>query len=126
VKVFFDSTVLVSASESSHPHYPQAREAMLRVSADVDQGFLSMHSVAEVFAALTRLPVRVDGQARGFTMHCCGAPRAAGRSGSICLISGISGSWRMRRFGAGFARREAVDESGFGTNDGIPVIPGVA
>jgi len=56
--VFFDTTVLVAASEQSHPHYPQARPALVRVAKGKDKGFLGLHSIAEVFAALTRLPVR--------------------------------------------------------------------
>ena len=58
MKVFFDTTVLVAASEQSHPHYAQARPALLRVAAGRDRGFMGQHSIAEVFAALTRLPVQ--------------------------------------------------------------------
>ena len=56
--IFFDTTVLVAASEQSHPHYAQARPALLRVAAGQDKGFVGLHSIAEVFAALTRLPVQ--------------------------------------------------------------------
>ena len=56
--VFFDTTVLVAASEQSHPHYAQARPALLRVAAGQDKGFIGLHSIAEVYAALTRLPVQ--------------------------------------------------------------------
>src|ERR1700687_4572556 len=56
--IFFDTTVLVAASEQSHPHYAQARPALLRVAAGRDKGFMGLHSIAEVFAALTRLPVQ--------------------------------------------------------------------
>ena len=56
--IFFDTTVLVAASEQSHPHYTQARPTLLRVAAGQDEGFMSLHSIAEVFAALTRLPVQ--------------------------------------------------------------------
>lgn len=56
--IFFDTTVLVAASEQSHPHYAQARHALLRVVAGQDKGFMGAHSIAEAFAALTRLPVR--------------------------------------------------------------------
>ena len=56
--IFFDTTVLVAASEQSHPHYAQARPALLRVAEGQDKGFMGLHSIAEVFAALTRLPVR--------------------------------------------------------------------
>jgi predicted nucleic acid-binding protein len=58
VDIFFDTTVLVAASEQSHPHYGRARPALLRVAAGQDEGFMSLHSIAEVFAALTRLPVQ--------------------------------------------------------------------
>ena len=56
--IFFDTTVLVAASEQSHPHYGQARPALLRVAAGQDKGFTSLHSIAELFAVLTRLPVQ--------------------------------------------------------------------
>lgn len=56
--VFFDTTVLVAGSEQSHPHYAQARPALLRVAAGLDKGFMGLHSIAEAFAALTRLPVQ--------------------------------------------------------------------
>jgi predicted nucleic acid-binding protein len=58
VDIFFDTTVLVAASEQSHPHYSQARAALLRVAAGQDKGFVGLHSIAEVYAALTRLPVQ--------------------------------------------------------------------
>ena len=56
--IFFDTTVLVACSEQSHPHYAQARPALLRVAAGRDKGFMGLHSVAEVYAALTRRPVQ--------------------------------------------------------------------
>ena len=58
MNIFFDTTVLVAASEQSHPHYAQARPALLRVAAGQDKGFIGLHSIAEMFAALTRLPVQ--------------------------------------------------------------------
>jgi predicted nucleic acid-binding protein len=58
VDVFFDTTVLVAASEQSHPHYAQARPALLRVVTGQDKGFIGLHSLAEVYAVLTRLPVQ--------------------------------------------------------------------
>jgi len=58
VNIFFDTTVLVAASEQSHPHYAQVRPALLRVAAKQDKGFMGLHSIAEVSAALTRLPVQ--------------------------------------------------------------------
>jgi predicted nucleic acid-binding protein len=58
VNIFFDTSVLVAASERSHPHYPQSKAALLRVAAGRDKGFMGLHSIAEAFAALTRLPVQ--------------------------------------------------------------------
>jgi predicted nucleic acid-binding protein len=58
VNIFFDTTVLVAASEQSHPHYAQAWPALLRVAAGQDKGIMGLHSIGEVFAALTRLPVQ--------------------------------------------------------------------
>jgi len=58
VDIFFDTTVLVAASAQSHPHYAQARPALLRVAAGQDKGFMGQHSIAEVFATLTRLPIK--------------------------------------------------------------------
>jgi predicted nucleic acid-binding protein len=58
VDIFFDTTVLVAASEQSHLHYAQARPALLRVATGQDKGFMGLHSIAEVYATLTRLPVQ--------------------------------------------------------------------
>jgi predicted nucleic acid-binding protein len=58
VDIFFDTTVLVAASEQCHPHYRQAKPALLRVARRQDKGFICQHSIAELFAALTRLPIQ--------------------------------------------------------------------
>lgn len=58
MRIFFDTTVLVAASEQSHPHHARALPALRRVVAKQDEGFISAHSIAEVFAVLTRLPVQ--------------------------------------------------------------------
>lgn len=58
MEIFFDTTVLVAASEQSHPHHTQARPALVRVVAKQDKGFISAHSIAEIYAELTRLPVQ--------------------------------------------------------------------
>ena len=62
MRIFFDTSVLVAASERAHPHWVQAKPALLRVVNGEDAGFASLHSLAEVYAALTRLPVqpRID------------------------------------------------------------------
>lgn len=58
MRVFFDTNVLVAASERTHPHHMPAFRALSRVVAKRDQGYMSVHSIAETYAALTRLPVR--------------------------------------------------------------------
>ncbi|MBV9504738.1 MAG: PIN domain-containing protein [Acidobacteriia bacterium] len=58
MNVFFDTNVLIAASEQSHPHHFQARTAMQRVVAGQDKGFIGAHSIAEMYAVLTRLPVQ--------------------------------------------------------------------
>jgi predicted nucleic acid-binding protein len=58
VDIFFDTTVLVAASVQGHPHYARARPALQRVARGLDKGFISVHSLAEVYAALTRLPLK--------------------------------------------------------------------
>ena len=58
MRVFCDTSVLVAASESSHPHHAQALPALRRVASGEDTGFIGVHSIAETYAALTRLPVQ--------------------------------------------------------------------
>ena len=56
--IFFDTSVLVAASERSHPQHARAKSALVRVLSGKDKGFISAHSIAEVYAVLTRLPVQ--------------------------------------------------------------------
>ena len=58
MKIFFDTNVLVAASERNHPQYGPARPALLRVARGQDVGYMSSHSIAEFYASLTRLPVQ--------------------------------------------------------------------
>lgn len=58
VEIFFDTTVLVAASEQGHPHHTRAWPALRRVAAGHVKGFMGAHSIAEVYASLTRLPVQ--------------------------------------------------------------------
>jgi len=57
LKVFFDTSVLVAAFVSSHEHHTPARAAVQRVVAGRDDGVVGAHTLAEVYAVLTRLPV---------------------------------------------------------------------
>jgi predicted nucleic acid-binding protein len=58
MKVFFDTSVLVAASVGSHPHHAQALPALRRVAKGDDIGAIGVHSLAETYAALTRLPIQ--------------------------------------------------------------------
>jgi predicted nucleic acid-binding protein len=58
MRIFFDTSVLVAASARNHPHHAQAWPALRRVALKQDQGFIGVHSIAETYAALTRLPVQ--------------------------------------------------------------------
>jgi predicted nucleic acid-binding protein len=49
---------LVAASEQGHPHHTRAWPALRRVAAGHVKGFMGAHSIAEVYASLTRLPVQ--------------------------------------------------------------------
>src|SRR5438046_10293037 len=58
VDTCFDKIGFVAASEQRPQHITQARRALLLVAAGQDKGFMSLHSSAEVYAPLTRLPVQ--------------------------------------------------------------------
>ena len=55
--IFFDTSVLVASASDAHPHFAQASAAVTRVAVGKDKGLISQHSIAEVYAALTRMPV---------------------------------------------------------------------
>jgi predicted nucleic acid-binding protein len=57
MRIFFDSSVLVAASSRGHPNHLEAFPALRRVASGQDKGVISTHSIAEVYAVLTRLPV---------------------------------------------------------------------
>lgn len=57
MRVFFDTSVIVAASVADHPHQSRAWPALQRVAMGKDQGFVGAHSIAETYAALTRVPV---------------------------------------------------------------------
>lgn len=56
MKVFCDTNVLIAAFLKSHPHHHAARPVVERVKAGRDQGCVAAHSLAELYAVLTRLP----------------------------------------------------------------------
>ena len=57
MRVFFDTSGIVAASVADHPHHSRAWPALQRVAMGKDQGFVGAHSIAETYAALTRVPV---------------------------------------------------------------------
>ena len=56
MKWYFDSSIFVAAAVNSHPQYGDAIRVLKELVADRHQGFVSGHSLAEVFAVLTRTP----------------------------------------------------------------------
>nr|WP_202895376.1 PIN domain-containing protein [Iningainema tapete] len=56
VKVLFDTSVLVAALVEDHPNYPQSLPWLQQARAEQVKGFVSNHTLAELYASLTRLP----------------------------------------------------------------------
>ncbi len=54
MKVFFDTSVLIAASLLQHEHHPSSSAAYLK--ADKKNACCAAHSLAEVYASLTRMP----------------------------------------------------------------------
>jgi predicted nucleic acid-binding protein len=57
VKILFDTSVLVAAMVESHPHHALALPWLQRVQQKSEVGVLAAHTLAELYAVLTRLPV---------------------------------------------------------------------
>lgn len=57
MKLLLDTSVLVAGMVEAHPEHERALVWLERVS-NTDNGFMSVHSLAEVYAVLTRLPVQ--------------------------------------------------------------------
>jgi predicted nucleic acid-binding protein len=51
---FFDTSVLVASSSAAHSHFVQASSVVVRAVSGKDQSFVSQHSIAGVYLALTR------------------------------------------------------------------------
>jgi len=58
MKVLFDTSVLVAALVRSHQFHPNAIAALRRVQNAQDTGWVAMHSIAELYSVLTRLPIK--------------------------------------------------------------------
>jgi predicted nucleic acid-binding protein len=54
IEVFFDTSVLIAASDAAHPHHPRSRP--LLAAATPERAACGAHTLAEVYAVLSRLP----------------------------------------------------------------------
>lgn len=57
MKILFDTSMLVAAMVESHPHHTLAFPWLQRVKQRLDEGVVAAHTLAELYAVLTRLPV---------------------------------------------------------------------
>jgi predicted nucleic acid-binding protein len=57
MKVFLDTSVLVAAVIEKHPNHVRALAVLDRAQTRKDEGFISAHSLAEMYAVLTSLPM---------------------------------------------------------------------
>ena len=57
MRLFFDTSVLVSLAVAHHPHHALAYAAFHQITTSRHEGFVSAHGLAETFSALTRLPI---------------------------------------------------------------------
>jgi len=56
MKVFLDTSVLVAAVVQKHEDHARAYSILDRVQTGKNEGFVAAHSLAEMYAVLTRLP----------------------------------------------------------------------
>ena len=56
MKVFLDTSVLIAAVVSKHDSHARAFPLLERVQNGKDEGFVAAHSLAEMYAILTKLP----------------------------------------------------------------------
>ncbi len=57
MRLYFDTSVLVSLAVAHHPHHDLAYAAFHQVTTGRHEGFVSAHGLAETFNTLTRLPI---------------------------------------------------------------------
>jgi predicted nucleic acid-binding protein len=57
MKVYCDTSVLVAASVSAHPHHTQSLALFAQVRAGKLEGVVSTHGTAEFYAVVTRAPL---------------------------------------------------------------------
>jgi predicted nucleic acid-binding protein len=56
MRVFLDTSVLVAAAVHAHAGYARAAAVWDRVQSGEDEGFISAHSLAEMYSVLTKSP----------------------------------------------------------------------
>jgi predicted nucleic acid-binding protein len=57
MKIFFDTSVLVAALVTSHPHHSRAFPWLRKAKEEEIELLISSHTIAELYAVLTTLPV---------------------------------------------------------------------
>lgn len=58
MRVLLDTSVLVAAMTENHPAHERALPWLQRIRSGTDSGVVSAHSIAEMYAVMTALPVR--------------------------------------------------------------------
>lgn len=58
VKALFDTSTLVAAFLSNHPKHQACTPWLRQVQTGQIQGYIANHTLAEIYAVLTRLPIR--------------------------------------------------------------------
>jgi predicted nucleic acid-binding protein len=58
MKVLFDTSVLVAALVEAHPAHPKAFRWLVKARKQETEFFVSAHSLLEIFAVLTRMPIQ--------------------------------------------------------------------
>jgi predicted nucleic acid-binding protein len=56
MKVFLDTNVLVAAAVQNHESHTRAYAVLEKIQSGKNEGYASAHSLAEVYAVLTKLP----------------------------------------------------------------------
>lgn len=57
MKLFFDTSTLVAAIVTGHPVHTAVLPILMRVKEGTNTGLIAAHTLAELYATLTRLPV---------------------------------------------------------------------
>lgn len=58
MKLLIDTSVIVAASVREHPDRSRAVPVLQRIRDGLDEGIVSVHSLAEVYSTLTSMPIR--------------------------------------------------------------------